>query len=119
MVAPAEQPTMIPQQTPTAMDMCHENINLLTMPDRSSAGHTLPGCGKSTSELRLIAQAGGSLIVDLSKHSYSASELIAIASSLSHGASLTIRMRQDGSELSATQCAQIARAKPGQVRFWF
>lgn len=74
---------------------------------------------KSTSELRLIAQAGGSLIVDLSKHSYSASELIAIASSLSHGASLTIRMRQDGSELSATQCAQIARAKPGQVRFWF
>ena len=74
---------------------------------------------KSTSELRLIGQAGGSRIVDLSKHGYSASELIAIASSLSHGASLTIRMRQDGSELSATQCAQIARAKPGQVRFWF
>ena len=43
--------------------------------------------GKSTSELRLIAQAGGFLIVDLSKHGYSASELIAIASSLSHGAS--------------------------------
>ncbi|WP_302737749.1 hypothetical protein [uncultured Desulfovibrio sp.] len=74
---------------------------------------------KSTSELRLIAQAGGSLIVDLSKHGYSASELIAIASSLSHGTSLTIRMRQDGSELSIAQCAQIARAKPGQVRFWF
>lgn len=75
--------------------------------------------GKSTSELRLIAQAGGSLVLDMSKHAYSTSELIAIASSLRHGASLTIRMRQDGSELSATQCAQIARAKPGQVRFWF
>lgn len=89
------------------------------LPDRSSAGHPCLAAEKSTSELRLIAQAGGSLIVDLSKHGYSASELIAIASSLSHGASLTIRMRQDGSELSTTQCAQIARAKPGQVRFWF
>ncbi len=77
-----------------------------------------PAAEKNVSELRIIAQAGGSLVLDMSKHAYSTSELIAIASSLNHGASLTIRM-QGSPELSTAQCAQIARAKPGQVRFWF
>lgn len=80
--------------------------------------HTLPRYEKSANELRLITSAGDSLIVDLRRHGYSVSELIAIASSLNHGASLTIRM-QGSPELSTAQCIQIAKAKPGQVRFWF
>lgn len=73
---------------------------------------------KSVSELRLIAQAGASLIVDIDRDNYSVTELVVIASSLSHGATLTIKT-QDGSAFSTAQYAQIAKAKPGQVCFWF
>ncbi|RRD69055.1 MULTISPECIES: hypothetical protein [unclassified Desulfovibrio] len=72
---------------------------------------------KNVTELRQIAQAGGSLIVDMDKRRYTVTELINVASALIQGATLTIKM--DDNALTVTQCAQIARAKPGQVRFWF
>lgn len=75
------------------------------------------GAEPSIPMLKQITQAGGSLIVDLDKQSYTVSQLLDLASSLKFQATLTIKMGQ--SHLSATQCAQIARARPGQVVFWF
>lgn len=71
----------------------------------------------TVNELRQIALSGGSIIVDLDKKHYTVSALVNAASSLSHGANLTIK-ESDGN-LTATQCQQIARAKPGQMKFWF
>ena len=72
---------------------------------------------KNTQELRQIAQAGGSLIIDLDRSSYSVSELRQIALSLNHGATLTIRT--GSKSLSVPECLQIIQARPGHVRFWF
>lgn len=72
---------------------------------------------KNTQELRQIAQAGGSLIIDLERNSYSVSELRQIALSLNHGATLTIRT--GSKSLSVPECLQIIQARPGQVKFWF
>lgn len=72
---------------------------------------------KTVAELCQIAQAGGSLLVDLDKRLYSTIELATIAATLNHGATLTIKMGDNA--LSVSQCTQITRAKPGQVQFWF
>ncbi len=81
----------------------------------------LPACanaaGKSITELMSITQAGGSLIIDLDKKAYSATELAALAASLKFEATLTIKSATG--KLSTTQCIQIARARPGHVVFWF
>ena len=74
--------------------------------------------GMNVNDLRQIAQAGGSIIVDLDDRAYSVTELAAVAAALAHGATLTVKM--DGKvRLSVTQCVQIAKARPGQVTFWF
>lgn len=75
------------------------------------------GAGKTVAELRMIAQAGGSLILDLDKHAYSASELHTIAASLHKEATLTILAGP--SALSAAECARIAKVAPGRVIFRF
>lgn len=73
--------------------------------------------GPSTNMLKQITQAGGSLILDLEKYPYSVSQLADLASSLKFQATLTIKASPKS--LSAAQCAQIAKARPGQVIFWF
>ena len=73
---------------------------------------------KSVSELRQIAQAGGSLIVDMRHRPYTLTELLTIAAGLQPDATLTVRMDR-GKELSTTECLQLARTHPGQIRFWF
>lgn len=69
-------------------------------------------------ELRAITQAGGSLIVDLDKRKYTASELKMLAESLKYEATLTIKMSAKN-RLSVSQCVQIAQSNPGKVVFWF
>lgn len=72
---------------------------------------------KSLADLRRIAEAGGGFILDLDKKDYTVSELVSLASSLKYQATLTIKV--GGANLSTSQCAQIAKARPGQVVFWF
>lgn len=74
--------------------------------------------GKTAVELRRIAQAGASLVLDLDKSSYTVVELAQIAASLAKGCTLTI-ISADSGRLSTSQCLQIASAKPGQIIFWF
>ena len=71
----------------------------------------------TANELRQIAQAGGSLILDMDEHKYSVTELVSVAKVLSNDATLTIRMG-DGQRLTLAQCLQITKARPGRVRFW-
>lgn len=71
----------------------------------------------SLSMLKQITQAGGSLILDLEKQDYTVSQLVDLASSLKYQSTLTIKMVKG--KLSPVQCAQIAKARPGQVIFWF
>lgn len=67
--------------------------------------------------LMQITQAGGSLVLDLDKSRYTVTQLVSLAASLKYQATLTIKL---GSKpLTAVQCAQIAKARPGQVVFWF
>lgn len=73
--------------------------------------------GPPINMLKEITMAGGSLIVDLDKQQYTVSQLVDLASSLKFQSTLTIK--SDAKTLSATQCAQIAKARPGQVIFWF
>ena len=73
--------------------------------------------GKSVSELRQLAQAGGSLIVDMRNRRYTVTELLTIAAGLLPEATLTVKMDR-GDELSAEECLQLARSHPGQIRFW-
>ena len=73
---------------------------------------------KSVSELRQIAQAGGSLIVDMRHRRYTVTELLTIAAGLQPDATLTVRMDR-GNELSTAECLQLAQTHPGQIRFWF
>lgn len=73
---------------------------------------------RNVGDLRTIAQAGGSIEIDLAKKTYSLGELINLATSLNHGASLTLHLAKN-TNLTAQQCAQIARAKPGKVKFIF
>lgn len=72
----------------------------------------------TSSELRQIVQAGGSLIVELEKHNLSVSELAMLAGNLKEKATLTIKTGPRAG-LTANQCAQIVRARSGQVIFWF
>ena len=74
--------------------------------------------GMSVNELRQIAQAGGSIVVDLEERDYSVTELAVVAAALAHGATLTIRV-SDRKRLPVAQCLQIAKTRPGQVCFWF
>lgn len=74
--------------------------------------------GKSAVELRRLAQAGASLVLDLDKTPYTAVELEQIASSLASGCTLTI-ICADAVRLTTSQCLQIIRARPGQIVFWF
>lgn len=71
----------------------------------------------SVNMLKQITQAGGSLIIDLEKQSYTVSQLLDLASSLKYQSTLTIKTGKG--RLSPVQCAQIASAKPGQIIFWF
>lgn len=71
----------------------------------------------SFAELRRIADAGGSIGVNLDARKYSPNELMLIAQSLKHGAILTIKMKQQ--HLTANECVRIAHANPGRVRFVF
>lgn len=71
----------------------------------------------SISMLKQITQAGGSLILDLEKQRYTVPQLLDLASSLKYQSTLTIKAGKG--ILSPVQCAQIARARPGQVIFWF
>ncbi len=73
---------------------------------------------KSMSELRQLCASGASLILDMSSHRYSVSELRMLAQALRSNATLTIRMDRGG-ELSTAECLQLSRARPGQIRFWF
>lgn len=74
--------------------------------------------GKSAVELRRLAQAGASLVLDLDKTPYTVVELEQIASSLAKGNTLTI-ISSDSGRLSTSQCLQLLRARPGQIVFWF
>lgn len=73
--------------------------------------------GPSIAMLKQIIQAGGSLILDLGEHKYTVTQLQDLASSLKYQSTLTIKLGD--SQLSPVQCAQIAKARPGQVIFWF
>ena len=75
------------------------------------------GAEPSITLLKQITQAGGSLILDLDKQAYTVTQLRDLASSLKYQATLTIKMGRN--PLSSNQCSQIARARPGQVIFWF
>lgn len=68
----------------------------------------------SAVELKRLAQAGASLVINAS--GYTATELLTIAQALESGCTLTI---QNAGKLNASQCLQIIRAKPGQVIFWY
>lgn len=70
------------------------------------------------SELKFIVQAGGSLIIDLEKNHLGVSELVTLASNLKYNSTLTIKMAP-GKSFTSSQCAQIAKASPGHVVFWF
>lgn len=71
----------------------------------------------SIAALKQITQAGGSLILDLEKQRFTVTQLVDLASSLKYQSTLIIK----GSKgiLSPPQCVQIAKARPGQVSFWF
>lgn len=71
----------------------------------------------SVTALMQITQAGGSLVLDLEKHSYTVTQLATLAASLKFQATLTLKMSSQ--PLNAAQCIQIAKARPGQVIFWF
>lgn len=73
---------------------------------------------KSMSELRQLCASGASLILDMSTHRYSVSELRMLAQALRGNATLTIRMDRGGA-LSTAECLQLSRTRPGQIRFWF
>ncbi len=75
------------------------------------------GSRPAVTELKQIIESGGSIIVDLEKQNYSAAQLRDLASGLKFQSTLTIKMGDK--PLSPAQCSQIARARPGQVIFWF
>lgn len=72
----------------------------------------------SLGQLMQLTRAGASLEIDLRSSSFSASELLMLASSLPGNATLTIIVGP-GANLSISQCLQIVRAKPGQIVFRF
>lgn len=75
------------------------------------------GAVKSAVELRQIAQAGGSLIIELANSGYSMAELLQIAQSLAAGATLTLKIDRAG-RYSTAQLLQIVKARPGKITIW-
>lgn len=73
---------------------------------------------KSTQELRQMAQAGASLIINLDQNKLSISELRFLAQSLNGNATLTIKSEKQDA-LPTTFCVQLAREHPGKIIFWF
>ena len=69
---------------------------------------------KSALDLKMIAQAGGNLVVESTP--YSALDLKMVAYALASGATLTVK-RAD--KFSALDCKMIAFAAPGRVIFDF
>ena len=91
---------------------CLAALLLGAFPPQTAAAERL-----SVAELKLITQAGGALIIDLESQPLTVVQLADLAASLKFQATLTIKMGRK--PLTATQCAQVARARPGQVIFWF
>ena len=69
---------------------------------------------KSSLDLKMIAQAGGNLIVVAD--GYSALELKMVAAALLPGATLTVK---NANKFSALDCKMIASAAPARVVFDF
>lgn len=69
-------------------------------------------------QLLQLTQAGASIELDLRDKHYSASELVRLASSLKFEATLTLIVGSN-SQLSVSQCVQIAKSAPGHVIFRF
>lgn len=69
---------------------------------------------KSALDLKMIAQAGGHLVVEST--SYSALDLKMVANALASGATLTVKKAD---KFSALDCKMIASAAPGRVIFDF
>ena len=69
---------------------------------------------KTGLDLKSIAQAGGSLVVDAIK--YTALDLKGVASALNKGTTLTIK---NADKFTALDCKGIAAAAQGQVIFDF
>ena len=73
---------------------------------------------KNLQELRQIASAGGSLIIDLDKTGLSTADLRLLANSLANGATLTIKAAKPD-KLPTGLCLHLAKEHPGKVIFWF
>ena len=69
---------------------------------------------KSSLDLKMIAQAGGNIIVAATP--YSALDLKMVATALTPGATLTVK---NADKFSALDCKLIASAAPGRVVFDF
>ncbi len=69
---------------------------------------------KSALDLKMIAQAGGNLVVESTP--YSALDLKMVAYALASGATLTVKKAD---KFSALDCKMIASAAPGRVIFDF
>lgn len=69
---------------------------------------------KTSLDLKIIAQAGGNIVVDAAP--YTSLDLKIVASALVKGGSLTIK---NADKFSSLDCKVIASAAPGQVYFDF
>lgn len=69
---------------------------------------------KTALDLKMIAQAGGHLVVDATP--YSALDLMMVAKGLTSGATLTVK---EADKFSALDCRMVANAAPGCVIFDF